>query len=81
MARLSRATETRRAGAYFPLADPSSEPEVRLEDNWSEVLGGGMIRPRVLRNAGLEGRRERALGIGPERLAMARFSVPGAQVF
>ena len=81
MAHLFQTTETRQADAYFPFADPSLELEVHLEDDWSEVLGSGMTQAHVPKNAGVEGRREWALGIGPERLAMTRFSVPNIRLF
>ena len=71
----------RGADAYFPLADPSLELEVYPKDDWVEVLGSGVIQLRVLKNAGLEGRRGRAPGTGLERLAMALFSVPDIRLF
>ena len=67
--------------AYFPFTDPSLELEVYFKDDWVEVLRSGVIQPRVLKNAGLEGRRGWAFRIGLERLVMARFSIPDIRLF
>ena len=58
VAHLFQTTEMRWIDAYFSFTDPSLELEVYFKDDWLEVLGSGVIQPRVLKNAGLEGLRE-----------------------
>ena len=60
----------------FPYTDPSLEVEVLVNDQWVEVLGGGMPKASVLRNMGLEGYNGWAFGFGLERLAILSMSLP-----
>lgn len=62
---------------YFPFTNPSWE--VSVGD--LEVLGCGVIQPKVLANASLEGVTGWAFGMGLERLAMRMFSVPDIRLF
>ena len=32
---------------YFPFTDPSLQVEVKTEEGWMEVLGGGVIHPKI----------------------------------
>ncbi len=60
----------------FPYTDPSLEVEVFINDNWVEILGGGMPKPSVLKNFGLEGYNGWAFGFGLERLAIIGMELP-----
>lgn len=50
---------------------------------WIELLGAGMVDPRVLREAGYDPGRYRgfAFGVGVERVAMAKYVVPDIRLF
>ncbi len=66
---------------YFPFTDPSFELEVNFRDQWLEVLGCGVIEPQVIFNAGREGSKGWAFGLGLERLAMILFQIPDIRLF
>lgn len=73
--------ETRWVDEYFPFTDPSWELEVKFNGEWMEVLGCGVIQPRVLENSRLPGRSGWAFGQGLERLAMILFGIPDIRLF
>ncbi len=60
----------------FPYTDPSLEVEVKIGDEWVEILGGGMPKPTVLATLGLEGYNGWAFGFGLERLAIISMKLP-----
>jgi len=53
------------------------------ETGWLEVLGAGMVHPRVLENGGLDPRRCTgfAFGMGVERLAMLRYGIDDLRLY
>ena len=67
--------------SYFPFTEPSVEVDVwnPERDEWMEVLGAGMVHPRVLRNVGYDPDEVQgfAFGLGIERLAMIRYGIVG----
>ena len=60
----------------FPYTDPSLEVEVEINGQWIEILGGGMPRPIVLKDFGIEGYNGWAFGFGLERLAIISMQLP-----
>lgn len=71
-------------GHYFPYTEPSIEIEMRGENgSWMEILGAGMVHPAVLRNVNIDPQRYRgwAFGMGPERLAMLKWSIADIRSF
>ena len=60
----------------FPYTDPSLEVEVKVGDEWIEILGGGMPKKSVLQKMGLEGYNGWAFGFGLERLAIISMKLP-----
>ncbi|MDP3881143.1 MAG: hypothetical protein Q8Q32_03125 [bacterium] len=60
----------------FPYTDPSFEMEAKINGEWIEMLGSGMVRKSVLKNLGLEGYHGWAFGFGLERLAIASMNLP-----
>ena len=74
--------------SYFPFTEPSAEVDVscvRCEGEgcrvcshtgWLEVMGSGMVHPRVLEYAGIDSEKHTgfAFGMGPDRLAMLRYN-------
>ena len=74
--------------SYFPFTEPSAEVDIDgralgTGSGWMEVLGCGMVHPRVLEAAGIDGARYTgyALGMGIERLAMLRYGVTDLRQF
>eukprot|EP00471_Norrisiella_sphaerica_P011025 CAMPEP_0184498704 /NCGR_PEP_ID=MMETSP0113_2-20130426/39617_1 /TAXON_ID=91329 /ORGANISM="Norrisiella sphaerica, Strain BC52" /LENGTH=367 /DNA_ID=CAMNT_0026886329 /DNA_START=1 /DNA_END=1104 /DNA_ORIENTATION=- len=81
VAHLFGSAETRWVDAYFPFTEPSLELEVYFREDWLEVLGCGQIQSQILVEAGYEGEKGWAFGIGLERLAMALFRIPDIRLF
>lgn len=61
---------------YFPFTNPSFEVEVKYLDKWMEILGCGVVQPKILDNNNLNGRQAIAVGFGIDRLAMIFFEIP-----
>jgi phenylalanyl-tRNA synthetase alpha chain len=71
-------TQIRVYGHHFPYTEPSIEAEVyHQKKGWIEILGAGMVHPNVLRNGGVDPSKFRgwAFGMGPDRLAMLKYSI------
>jgi len=75
--------EVRFRPSYFPFTEPSAEVDIRGEHGWLEVLGSGMVHPKVLENCGIDCERYTgfAFGMGVERLAMLRYGVDDLRSF
>jgi phenylalanyl-tRNA synthetase alpha chain len=59
----------------FPFTFPSLQAEVHLgNDKWMEILGAGVIQPKILENCGIEGTGW-AFGLGLDRLLMHRCEI------
>ena len=77
---------------YFPFTEPSAEVDVLFERRHPsgrtvrdglEVLGAGMIHPKVLENCGINPEEFTgfAFGFGVERMAMLKFGVNAISLF
>ena len=75
--------EVRFRPSYFPFTEPSAEVDIRGERGWIEVLGSGMVHPKVLENCGIDSERYTgfAFGMGVERFAMLRYGVNDLRSF
>jgi len=81
--------EVRFRPSYFPFTEPSAEVDVQCvhcngggcrvcsNTGWLEVMGSGMVHPRVLEYSGIDPEEFSgfAFGMGPDRLAMLRYGV------
>ncbi len=81
--------------SYFPFTEPSAEVDISCilcngsgckvckNSGWVEVLGAGMIHPRVFEIAGYESDRYRgfAFGMGIERIAMLKYGINDIRLF
>ena len=80
--------------SYFPFTEPSAEVDVGYSidkgrrvvggtDGWMEVLGSGMVHPRVIANAGLDPDEWQgyAFGTGVDRLAMLKYGMDDLRAF
>ncbi len=87
--------ETRFRPSYFPFTEPSAEVDIQCvmcqgegcrvcsHTGWLEVLGCGMIHPKVLASVGIDSERYTgfAFGMGVERLTMLRYGVNDLRLF
>ena len=74
--------------SYFPFTEPSIEVDVmrtnsKGEESWLEVLGCGMVHPKVLEMSGIDPEKYTgfAFGMGVERFAMLRYKVDDLRMF
>ena len=81
--------------SYFPFTEPSAEVDIECvicggggcrvckQGGWLEVLGCGMVHPRVFEHVGIDNERWTgyAFGMGVERLAMLRYAVNDLRLF
>jgi phenylalanyl-tRNA synthetase alpha chain len=86
--------EVRFRPSYFPFTEPSAEVDIsyrRTErgleigagGDWLEVMGCGMVHPRVLDNCGVDRNTWQgfAWGLGVERFAMLKYGIPDLRTF
>ena len=82
-------TQTRFRPHHFPFTEPSCEMDIQCHkcggvgcptckgEGWIELLGAGMVHPKVLRNCGVDPEEYSgfAFGMGLERLALGRYKI------
>ena len=87
--------ELRFRPSYFPFTEPSAEVDIQCVmcggggcrvcsgTGWLEVLGCGMVHPKVFENVGIDNERYTgfAFGMGAERFAMLRYGVNDLRMF
>lgn len=86
---------TRFRPSFFPFTEPSAEMDIGCvicggsgcrvcsHTGWLEVLGCGLVQPKVLEPLGIDSERYTGLafGLGVERLAMIRYGVDDLRTF
>lgn len=92
---LGEDTEIRLRQSFFPYTEPSVEVDATCsvcrgkgchtcsQSGWLELLGAGMVHPRVLRNVNIDPEVYQgfAFGVGVERLAAIKYRVPDIRAF
>ncbi|NLJ72948.1 MAG: phenylalanine--tRNA ligase subunit alpha [Syntrophomonadaceae bacterium] len=87
--------EVRYRPSYFPFTEPSAEMDISCVNckgvgcrvcsytGWLEILGAGMVDPRVLKNGGYDPEKVSgfAFGMGVERIAMLKYGVNDLRLF
>ena len=71
-------TKIRFRPSYFPFTEPSAEVDILSENGkWLEILGCGIVNPKVLENCELDSKKYSGLafGLGVERIAMLKYGV------
>ena len=90
-----RDLEVRFRPSYFPFTEPSAEVDIQCvncggdgcrvcsQTGWLEVMGCGMVHPKVFESAGIDTEQYSgfAFGMGVERLAMLRYGVNDLRLF
>ena len=86
-------TKVRFRPSFFPFTEPSAEVDVKrqlimkdgtkVESDWIEIMGAGMVDPNVLENVGYDAERYTgfAFGMGPARIALLKYGVPDLRLF
>ncbi|MCY4209706.1 MAG: phenylalanine--tRNA ligase subunit alpha [Gammaproteobacteria bacterium] len=74
---------TRFRPSYFPFTEPSAEVDIMGANGWLEILGCGMVHPKVLENVGIDSQKYSgfAFGMGVERIAMLRYGINDIRLF
>lgn len=81
--------------SYFPFTEPSAEVDVSCiicsgtgcrvckDTGWLEILGSGMVDPRVLEKVGYDPKEVSgfAFGMGVERIAMLKYGIHDIRLF
>ncbi|GLQ30952.1 phenylalanine--tRNA ligase subunit alpha [Litoribrevibacter albus] len=75
--------------SYFPFTEPSAEVDIEWGRNpdgsikWLEVMGCGMVHPKVFEASGIDSKEYSgfAFGLGVERLTMLRYGVNDLRMF
>ena len=78
--------------SYFPFTEPSMEVDIGWNrrtgelgagGDWLEILGSGMVHPRVLANCGIDAREWQgfAFGMGIERITMLKHGIADLRPF
>jgi phenylalanyl-tRNA synthetase alpha chain len=69
--------------SYFPFVEPGVEVDIKLKGKWLEIMGAGMVHPRVFEYARYNPKDWQgfAFGVGLDRLAMIKYGVPDIRLF
>ena len=80
--------------SHFPFTEPSAEVDIRCSweggtlkvgegDDWLEILGSGMVHPKVLEAGGIDPADWQgfAFGMGIDRIAMLKYGIPDLRAF
>jgi len=80
--------------SFFPFTEPSAEVDIGCKrsggelklgpyGDWLEIMGCGMVHPKVLEYCGLDPARWQgfAFGMGIERVAMLKYGIPDLRTF
>jgi len=80
--------------SHFPFTEPSAEVDIGCRrsgdelrigegDDWLEILGCGMVHPKVLAHGGIDPDKYQgfAFGMGIDRLAMLKYGIPDLRDF
>ena len=86
--------KTRFRASHFPFTEPSAEVDIQCSwvdgqlrigegDGWMEVLGSGMVHPKVLAAGGIDPEVYQgfAFGMGIDRIAMLKYGIPDLRAF
>tara|TARA_B100000768_G_scaffold179392_2_gene196979 strand:- start:274 stop:1347 length:1074 start_codon:yes stop_codon:yes gene_type:complete len=86
--------ELRFRASHFPFTEPSAEVDIRCSwsngqlkvgegYDWMEVLGSGMVHPKVLEAGGIDAQKYQgfAFGLGIDRIAMLKYGIPDLRAF
>ena len=86
--------ELRFRASHFPFTEPSAEVDIKCSwvggqlkvgegEDWLEILGSGMVHPKVLEAGGIDTNKWQgfAFGMGIDRIAMLKYGIPDLRSF
>ncbi|MEM1387648.1 MAG: phenylalanine--tRNA ligase subunit alpha [Pseudomonadota bacterium] len=86
--------ELRFRASHFPFTEPSAEVDLKCSwdngqlivgegDDWMEILGSGMVHPKVLEAGNIDPNEWQgfAFGMGIDRIAMLKYGIPDLRAF
>ncbi|OAN79078.1 phenylalanine--tRNA ligase subunit alpha [Jannaschia sp. EhC01] len=86
--------KTRFRASHFPFVEPGAEVDIQCSfeggtvkvgegDDWLEILGSGMVHPKVLEAGGIDPAEFQgfAFGMGIDRIAMLKYGIPDLRDF
>jgi phenylalanyl-tRNA synthetase alpha chain len=88
------AVKTRFRASHFPFVEPGAEVDIQCSfeggtvkvgegDDWLEILGSGMVHPKVLEAGKIDPTKYQgfAFGMGIDRIAMLKYGIPDLRDF
>ncbi len=75
--------ELRFRPSFFPFVEPAVEVDIRWKDSWLEVMGAGLVHPKVLEAAGVDPKKWQgfAFGGGIDRLVILKYGIDDIRQF
>ena len=87
-------TKVRFRPSFFPFTEPSVEVDLTCSvchgkgcrickgTGWIEILGAGVVNPKVLENCSIDSKKYKGLafGMGVERVAMIKYGIPDMRI-
>lgn len=79
---LGEKVEIRFRPSFFPFVEPGVEIDVKFKGKWLEIMGAGMVHPKVLTQAGIHSEEFSgfAFGVGMDRLVMIKYGIPDVRM-
>ncbi len=91
---LFRSTKVRFRPSFFPFTEPSVEVDLTCSvchgkgcrickgTGWIEILGAGVVNPKVLENCSIDSKKYKGLafGMGVERVTMIKYGIPDMRI-
>lgn len=68
---------------HYPFVEPGMDVDIKFQGKWLEVLGSGMVHPKVLRNMKIDPDKYSgfAFGLGIDRMVMTKFKIEDIRHF
>ncbi|MGC8851733.1 MAG: phenylalanine--tRNA ligase subunit alpha [Minisyncoccia bacterium] len=69
--------------SYFPFVTPGLEVDIKLNNEWLEIMGAGMVHPDLFKKVGYSQNKYQgfAFGLGIERIAMVKYNINDIRLF
>jgi len=70
-------SEIRFRPSYFPFVEPAVEVDVKWGSKWLEVIGAGLVHPKVLKAGGIDPTKWQgfAFAFGIDRIVMLKHGI------